>query len=121
MVLIVIGISNSIFLVLISIFFSISPLLMVFFQLNPCFLICIDNIFRFSPSTFNFLFLSFAYLSNFLWLSILSFIVFFFNDNNDSNLVPLLLIFYCFSCPFVNVFIFFNSIRQIKLMALFFQ
>jgi hypothetical protein len=48
-----------------------------------------------------------------------------FNDNNDSNLAPLLLfvcfLLLCFLGLFVKVFIVFNSILQIKLMTFIFS
>jgi len=74
-ILIVIVISYFILLVLISIFFFIFPFVnvLIFFQFNPWFLICVNNVFRFDYSTFYFLFLFFALSSKFLWLSILSF------------------------------------------------
>ena len=99
MILIIIGISNLVLIVLIFVFFSFFFVKVFFFNFTLCFLICIDNVFRFDPYTFNFCLLS-------LWLSILSFIIFFFNDNNDSNLIYLLLNFFIVSLSHFNFFIY---------------
>jgi len=102
MILIVIGISDSVLQVLISIFFSFFFVKVLFvFNLTLWFLICIYNIFRFNPSTFNFLFFCLFFCQSFYGFQIHPsnqvYIFCFFNDNIDFNLVPLLLISYSFS------------------------
>jgi hypothetical protein len=61
-ILIVIVISYFILLVLISIFFFIFPFVnvLIFFQFNPWFLICVNNVFWFGHSTFYFFSLPFC-------------------------------------------------------------
>jgi hypothetical protein len=100
---------DSVLLVLIVYFCSFFLLKFYDFQFNHSILISIYNIFRFGPSTFDFLFCSFFLLSKFLcfqfYPSSQFYDFYFFNNNKNFNSVILLLISWFFFLIFLSQFL----------------